>query len=125
MRGNQRLYGIFVRKKCTHQAVNIQYRHVSTARKLCFHVHHFSCLCSVFLHVSRGTYAPAKVGQIIIIIHIVAEFPEVYTWGQFGSLQACLAKKQSVLLNTICGAKMTPGYENPAMGYGLLLGCID
>ena len=41
-------------------------RHVSTAWKLYFHVPHFSCLCSVFFYVLRGTYAPIGVGQIIV-----------------------------------------------------------
>ena len=44
---------------------------ISTALKLCSHAPHFSCLCSVFFHVHRGTYAPIGVGQIIIIIIII------------------------------------------------------
>ena len=43
---------------------------ISTALKLCSHAPHFSCLCSVFFHVHRGTYAPIGVGQIIIIMII-------------------------------------------------------
>ena len=39
---------------------------ISTAWKLYFHVPHFSCLCSVFFYVLRGTYAPIGVGQIIV-----------------------------------------------------------
>jgi hypothetical protein len=35
--------------------VNTQYLHVSTAWKLCFHVPHVSCLCSILFHVLRGT----------------------------------------------------------------------
>ena len=65
--------------------VNTQCRHVSTALKLCFHAPHFSCLCSVFFNVHRGTYAPIGVGQIIIIIFILLLYiraSHIYTPGE-------------------------------------------
>ena len=43
---------------------------INRALKLSFHAPHFSCLCSVFFHVHRGTYAPIGVDQVIIIIII-------------------------------------------------------
>ena len=57
---------------CTYllRHVYTQYRHASTAWKLCSYAD-FSCCClcsAVFFHVLRGTYAPIGVCQIIIVI---------------------------------------------------------